>query len=143
VQDNYAFRWAAAAGHIYVLRFLLPLPGIDPAAQNNKAFRSAAYYSHLDVLRFLLPLPGVDPTAQDNEAFRLAKSRDHNEVVAFLEHEQLLASGAIEYPEELVELDNHMETDAALVVYQYLSYSCVPGVERAHRQRLRALLRQR
>jgi hypothetical protein len=64
-------------------------------------------------------------------------------VVAFLEHEQLLASGAIEYPRQLVELDKHMETDVALVVYQYLSHSCVPSVERAHRQRLRSLLRQR
>jgi hypothetical protein len=142
-QDNLAFSWAAEQGNLDVLRFLLPLPGVDPAVDDNWAFRWAAYNGHLDVLRFLLPLPGVDRAVDDNFAFRWAAYNGYDDVVAFLESEQLLASGAIEYPEELVELDKHTETDAALVVYQYLSYSCVPSVERAHRQRLRSLLRQR
>jgi ankyrin repeat protein len=128
-EDNWAFCLAAYHGHLDVLRFLLPLHGVNPAAQDNFAFCRAAYNGHIDVLRFLLPLPGVNPAAQDNFAVRAAAANRHDEVVAFLERERLLASGVMEYPKELVQLDKHMETDAALLVYQYLSASCVPVVE--------------
>ena len=80
---NNAVRWAAANGHLDVVRYLCELPvdrGVDPSTDDNCAVRLAAANGHLDVVRYLCELPvdrGVDPSrvagmlAEDSESIRV------------------------------------------------------------------------
>ena len=83
---NNAVRWAAANGHLDVVRYLCELPvdrGVDPSADDNDAVRLAAGDGHLDVVRYLCELPvdrGVDPSANDNDAIASAATSNHLDV---------------------------------------------------------------
>lgn len=55
-----ASRWGGTAAAALV-RFLLSVPDVDPAAQHNSAVRSAAEFGHAEVLELLLEDPRVDP----------------------------------------------------------------------------------
>jgi ankyrin repeat protein len=49
---DYALRWAAANGHLNVVRFLIE-SGANVHADNDWALRIAAENGHLDVVRLL------------------------------------------------------------------------------------------
>ena len=46
------------------MRLLLPLDGVDPAADDNEAIRDAAWNGHTGVVRLLLALVALLPVAR-------------------------------------------------------------------------------
>lgn len=117
-------------------------------SQIQQVFFFEARHGHCDALRYLLPkCPDIV-----HKALHLAKSNKHrvwnipqearNEVIDLLSSETTLRDGDIEHGDQLLGLARALSCDdAALVAYSYISSSCVPTVERAHQQRLRAFLR--
>ena len=82
--DNRLFRFTCAEGSVYLVKYLLTLPGIDVSARDNLAIRWASGYGHLDVVQFLSKLPGVNAGAFDNYAIRAASHDGYLDVVQFL-----------------------------------------------------------
>ncbi len=58
-KESLALRYAAQAGHLEIVRLLLPVS--DPKAYDSLALQLAAENGHLEVVRLLLPLS--DPKA--------------------------------------------------------------------------------
>jgi ankyrin repeat protein len=86
---NYSLRYAAAHGHLSIIRYLIEESGqpIDVAAQNNYAIRYAARNGHLSVVRYLIEESGqpINITAWDNGALKFATENDHTDVIQYLE----------------------------------------------------------
>jgi hypothetical protein len=78
--DNWVIRWACVNGYIALIKYLLTLPEVDPAAKNNDAIRHAAINGHAKIVELLLSDPRVDPTAADNDALESAILNSDKEV---------------------------------------------------------------
>ncbi|KAJ3191773.1 hypothetical protein HK101_007427 [Irineochytrium annulatum] len=76
--------WAAAYGHVEVIRLLLDHPGVDLSAHNNRAIRFSAENGCCEMVRLLLKVPGVDPKANKSEALRWASRHGYVEIVRML-----------------------------------------------------------
>jgi hypothetical protein len=86
-KNNDAIQMAAQNGHLSVVKYLMSLPGINPAADDNDAIKWAIENGHLSVVKYLIGLPkeyGIDPTDWNNFAIKRANENGHLEVVNYL-----------------------------------------------------------
>jgi ankyrin repeat protein len=52
--DSNALRWAAANGHLEIVKLLIPVS--DPKAGGSYALRLAAENGHLEIVKLLIPV---------------------------------------------------------------------------------------
>jgi len=94
-KDNFAIRYAAANGHIDVVKYLVAAcPTVDVTADNNAPIRWAARYGYIDIVKYLVEsCPPVDVTADNNAPIRSAADAGHIDIVKYLlsRHPQLYA----------------------------------------------------
>ncbi|KAL2857373.1 ankyrin repeat-containing domain protein [Aspergillus pseudoustus] len=97
------FMLAADAGHLSLLQWLLPQPGVDPAAIDKRgrtALTRACRNGHTEVVRFLLALETIDPTQEADGVMsaplRLAADGGHADIFRLL-----LSTGKIDIIPEL------------------------------------------
>ena len=79
--DSFALRYAAANGHLEVVKILLPVS--DPRANGSQALQWAAENGHLEIVKLLLPVS--DPKANDSEALQAAALKGHLEIGRVIE----------------------------------------------------------
>jgi ankyrin repeat protein len=92
--DQYAFRRAAACGHLQIVAMLLEDPrgraepcgpkAVDPSANDQYAIRHACHNGHYDVVERLLLCDKIDPSAMLQLSLRSAASEGHLKIVALL-----------------------------------------------------------
>jgi hypothetical protein len=75
--DDGAFQWACANGHLGVAQWLLGLGGVDIHARKDFAFRFVCERGRLVVARWLLGMGGVDVHAVDDDAVHWACRKGH------------------------------------------------------------------
>ena len=80
-RGSWALRWAAANGHLEIIKLLLPVS--DPRANDSQALRGAAANGHLEIVKLLLPVS--DPKANDSEALQAAALKGHLEIGRVIE----------------------------------------------------------
>ncbi|CAK7995036.1 Ankyrin repeat protein [uncultured virus] len=78
------FKWAAANGHLEVVKVLLADPRVNPADDGDYAIRCAAINGHVKVVEVLLTDVRVNPAYDENYAIRWAAISGHFQVVKVL-----------------------------------------------------------
>src|SRR3984885_5683735 len=81
---NHCLFVASEKGYYKLVKLLLEVEGVDPAAEENKAIRFASKNGHTEVVKLLLNRGKVDPTAEGNYAIRVASENGHTKVVKLL-----------------------------------------------------------
>ena len=88
INGSTAIMYAAQAGHLDVVKFLVTQPGVDPSFRKKNgmtAFMYAVNSGHFNVVRFLATQPGFDPSSKDNfTALMYAAREEHHDIVQFL-----------------------------------------------------------
>src|SRR3984885_8862487 len=75
---------ASKKGHHQLVKLLLAVKGVDPAADDNYAIRKASGNGYAQVVKLLLAVDGVNPTADNNYAIRFASGNGYAQVVKLL-----------------------------------------------------------
>ena len=83
--DNEPIRFAAAQGHLDIVRHLVTVEGVDPSIPSNVPLKEAARNGHADVVEYLLRSPSVRIERDLEEAVELAQG--HPKVVDLLKRE--------------------------------------------------------
>ncbi len=78
--NSYALRCAASAGHLEIVKLLLPVS--DTKADDSLALQYAAQNGHLQIVKLLLPVS--DPKSFGSSALRYAAGNGYTEIVKLL-----------------------------------------------------------
>ena len=81
---SFAFRYAAQAGHLTIVEFLIGL-GANIHLLNEAALRWAAYYEHSDVVKLLLE-HGADRTVYNNSIMYWAVQNNSKEIINIIKN---------------------------------------------------------
>jgi len=83
-QLNEIFRLCATYGRDNMLRYLVTLPGVQPASSHNVAFQGAAKYGHISTMKLLLEMTDVNAGDNNNKAIIDVCERGQRNSLEFL-----------------------------------------------------------
>src|ERR1700733_1895128 len=75
---------ASEKGYHQLVKLLLAVEGVDPAANENHAIQVASKHGHVEVVKVLVASGRVNPAANENDAIQVASRYGHVEVVKVL-----------------------------------------------------------